>query len=79
VRIACDRERAKKERKERANASFVAMRSWSIIKVLENGPVNSLCVILKMLLILQSHSTDLALKPIPFFNMGQMLPLKVLC
>jgi hypothetical protein len=41
--------------------------------------VDTLYVILEMLLMLQPHSTDLALEPIPFFNMGQMLPLKVLC
>jgi len=55
------------------------MRSGYIIKLLGNGPVDSLCVILEMLLMLQPHSTDLALEPIPFFDVGQMLPLEVLC
>jgi hypothetical protein len=41
--------------------------------------VDALCVILEMLLVLQPHSTDLALEPIPFFDVGQMLPLEVLC
>lgn len=41
--------------------------------------MNALCVILEMLLVLQPHSTDLVLESIPFFNLGQMLPLKVLC
>jgi len=40
--------------------------------------VDTLCVILEMLLVLQSHSTDLALEAIPFFDVGQMLPLEVL-
>src|SRR5436305_6441488 len=79
VRIACNRERAEKERKDGANASSVTMRSWCIIKVLGNGPVDALCVILEMLLVLQPHPTDLALEPIPFFDVGQMLPLEVLC
>jgi hypothetical protein len=35
-------------------------------------------MILEMLLVLQPHSTDLALEPIPFFDMGQMLPFEVL-
>ena len=55
------------------------MRSWYIIKVLGNGPVDALCVILEMLLMLQPHLTNLAPEPIPFFDVGQMLPLKVLC
>jgi len=55
------------------------MRSRYIIKLLGNGPVDGLCVILKMLLVLQPHSTDFALEPIPFFDVGQMLPLEVLC
>jgi hypothetical protein len=54
------------------------MRSWYIIKVLGNGPVDALYVILEMLLVLQPHSTDLVLGPILFFDVGQMLPLKVL-
>ena len=54
------------------------MRSWYIIKVLGNGPVDALCVILEMLLMLQPHLTNLAPEPIPFFDVGQMLPLKVL-
>ena len=41
--------------------------------------MDALCVILEMLLVLQPHSTDLALEPIPFVDMGQMLPLEVLC
>ena len=41
--------------------------------------MDTLCVILEMLLVLQSHSTDLALEAIPFFDVGQMLPLEVLC
>jgi hypothetical protein len=41
--------------------------------------MDGLCVILEMLLVLQPHSTDLVLEPIPFFDVGQMLPLKVLC
>ena len=41
--------------------------------------MDTLCVILEMLLVLQSHSTDLALEPIPFFDVGQILSLKVLC
>ncbi len=41
--------------------------------------MDTLCVILEMLLVLQPYSTDLALEPIPFFNVGQMLPLEVLC
>jgi len=40
--------------------------------------VDALCVILEMLLVLQPYSIDLAPEPIPFFNVGQMLPLKVL-
>lgn len=36
------------------------------------------CVILEMLLVLQPNSTDLAPEPISFFDVGQMLPLKVL-
>jgi hypothetical protein len=32
-----------------------------------------------MLLVLQPYSTDLVLEPIPFFDVGQMLLLKVLC
>jgi hypothetical protein len=70
VRIACNRERAEKERKDEAIASSVTMRSWYIIKILGNGPVDALCVILEMLLVLQPHSTDLALGPIPFFDVG---------
>ena len=35
-------------------------------------------VILEMLLVLQSHSTDLAPGLIPFFDVGQMLPLEML-
>ena len=35
-------------------------------------------MILEMLLVLQPYSTDLALEPIPFFDVGQMLPLEVL-
>ena len=54
------------------------MRSCCIIKVLGNGPVDALCVILEMLLVLQPHSTDFTLEPIPFFDVGQMLPLEVL-
>lgn len=50
-----------------------------IIKLLGNGPVDGLCVILEMLLVLQPYSANLALEPIPFFDMGQMLPLEVLC
>jgi hypothetical protein len=34
-------------------------------------------MILEMLLMLQPHSTDFALEPIPFFDVGQMLPFKV--
>jgi len=52
VRIACNRERAEKERKVGANASSVTMRSGYIIKLLGNGPVDGLCVILEMLLVL---------------------------
>ena len=40
--------------------------------------MDALCVILEMLLVLQPHSTDLALEPISFFDVGQMLPLEVL-
>jgi hypothetical protein len=40
--------------------------------------VDTLCVILEMLLVLQPYSTDLVLEPILFFNMGQMLPLEML-
>jgi hypothetical protein len=40
------------------------------MKVLGNRPVDALCVILEMLLMLQAYSTDLALEPIPFFNVG---------
>jgi hypothetical protein len=69
VRIACNRERAEKERKDGANASSVTMRSWYIIEVLGNGPVDALCVILEI---------DFAPEPIPFFDVGQMLPLEVL-
>ncbi len=54
------------------------MRSWYIIKVLGNGPVDTLCVILEMLFVLQPHPTDLALEPIPFFDVGEMLPLELL-
>lgn len=41
--------------------------------------MDALCVILEMLLVLQPHSTDLALEPIPFSDVGQMRPLEVLC
>ena len=41
--------------------------------------MDGLCVILEMLLVLQPHSANLALEPIPFFDMGQMLLLEVLC
>jgi hypothetical protein len=54
------------------------MRSWYIVKVLGNGPVDALCVILEMYLMLKRHLTDLALEPIPFFDISQMLPLEVL-
>ena len=40
--------------------------------------MDTLCVILEMLLVLQPHSTDFTLEPIPFFDVGQMLPLEVL-
>ncbi len=40
--------------------------------------MDALCVILEMLLVLQAYSTDLALEPISFFDIGQMLPLEVL-
>ena len=40
--------------------------------------MDALCVILEMLLVLQLYSTDLVLEPIPFFDVGQMLPLEVL-
>ena len=36
------------------------------------------CVILEMLLVLQPYATELAPEPISFFNIGQILPLKVL-
>jgi hypothetical protein len=70
VRIVCNRERVDKERKDGANASSMTIRSWYIIKVLGNGPVDALCVILEMLLVLQPHSTDLVLEPISFSNVG---------
>ena len=54
------------------------MRSWYIIKVLGNGPMDGLCVILEILLVLQPYSIDFAPELIPFFNVGQMLPLEVL-
>ncbi len=41
--------------------------------------MDALYVILEMLLVLQAYSTDLVLEPISFFNIGQMLLLKVLC
>ncbi|KAH9213523.1 hypothetical protein DL95DRAFT_410269 [Leptodontidium sp. 2 PMI_412] len=44
-----------------------------------NRPANALCVILEMLLVLQPYLTDLALEPIPFFDVHHMLPLEVLC
>ena len=50
----------------------------TIIKVLGHSSVDALCVILEMLLVLQPHSTDFTLEPIPFFDVGQMLPLEVL-
>lgn len=53
------------------------MRSWYFIKVQGNGPVDALCVVLEMILVLQLYSTDFVPEPISF-NMGQMLPLKVL-
>jgi hypothetical protein len=40
--------------------------------------VDSLGMILKMHLMLQRHSTDLAPDLIPFFDVSQMLPLEVL-
>ena len=67
-----------KERKDGANTSSVTMRSVCLIKVLGNRPVNALCVILEIMLVLQAYSTDLILEPISFFDIGQMLPLKVL-
>jgi hypothetical protein len=70
VRIVYNRERAEKERKDGVNASSVTIRSWYIIKVLGNGPVDALYVILEILLILQPHSIDLVLGPIPFFNIS---------
>jgi hypothetical protein len=75
--LLVDSRKAKKERKEGANASSVTMRSWYIIKVQGNGPVDALCVVLEMILVLQLYSTDFVPEPISF-NMGQMLPLKVL-
>ncbi len=59
-----------------AQASILIVR---LINVLGDGPVDAFCVILEMLLVLQPHSTDLTLEPIPFFYVGQMLPLKMLC
>jgi hypothetical protein len=41
--------------------------------------MDALYVILEMLLVLQPYSTDLTLEPIPFFDIGQILPLEVLC
>jgi hypothetical protein len=41
-----------------------------IIKLLGNGPVDGLCVILEMLLVLQPYSANLALELIPFFDIG---------
>ena len=41
--------------------------------------MDALCVILEMLFVLQPHSTDLTLEPIPLLDVGQMLPLEVLC
>lgn len=38
----------------------------------------SSCMILEMHLMIQRHLTDSALRPISFFIVGQMLPLKVL-
>lgn len=75
---AYNRERLEKGRKDGANASSLTIRARYIIKLLGNGPVDSRCVILEMLIILQPYSTDLVLKPILFFNIGQMLLLKVL-
>ena len=40
--------------------------------------MDALCVILEMLFVLQPHSTDLTLEPIPLLDVGQMLPLEVL-
>ena len=50
----------------------------TIIKVLGHSSVDALCVILEMLFVLQPHSTDLTLEPIPLLDVGQMLPLEVL-
>jgi hypothetical protein len=41
-----------------------------IIKLLGNGPMDGLYVILEMLLMLQPYSVNLVLKPIPFFDIG---------
>lgn len=41
--------------------------------------MNSLCAVLKDRLILQRYLTHLALEAIPFFDVGQVLLLEVLC
>ena len=49
---AYNRERLEKGRKDGANVSSLTIHSGYIIKLLGNGPVDSLCVVLEILLIL---------------------------
>jgi hypothetical protein len=68
-----------KEKSIRENSGgLLKLLSWYTIKVSGYSSVDTQCVILEMLLVLQPHSTDLALEPISIFDVGQMLPLKVL-
>jgi hypothetical protein len=46
--------------------------------VSRDGPMNSLCVVLKEHFVPQRHLAHLALETITFFDIDQMLPLKVL-
>ena len=50
---------------------------WAV-KALGDGPVYSVYMALYMYLMLKRHLAQLALETIPFFDGGQVLPLKVL-
>jgi hypothetical protein len=45
-------EKGKEGKKREGKRKSVTMRSWYIIKVLGSGPVDALCVILEMILVL---------------------------
>jgi hypothetical protein len=44
-----------------------------------NRPVDALCVVLEMRLILERLPTDIAPDPISLFDVRQVLPFEVLC